>query len=242
MDAKDLKFYLVVALIVVAWLMGAKVVRAADNSTSLELGIGITQLGARNGIWWQSDYQGYWYHNDLRGNSQIISLRVPNWRVSLVHMGQVSNSAMWGQYELDYEQSHPDLPRCDAGGKNECFYGHGHGDVWGASLGRVFDLQLRRVTLEAEGGAFLYQATWHEAGTGPDGNWYSDTNVAGGASDHGSGFSSETHITYYLGAGISYRMLFLQARYYGNVRNGNGLMGQMAKQVMGGIKIPFSSF
>jgi len=242
METKDYKWFLIFALIFVAWLMATNVVHAADDERVLEVGLGVTQLGARNGVWFQDDFERYPYHNDLRGNSQSISLRVPNWRASLLHFGQVSNSAMWGQYELDYEQAHPDLPRCDAGGKDLCFYGRGHGDVWGVSVGRVFDWALRRVTLETEVGGFLYQATWHEEGTGPAGNWYADTSVAGGASDHGSGFSSETHITYYIGAGISYKSVYLRGRYYGNVRNGTGLMGQMAKSLEVGFKVPLSAF
>jgi len=204
------------------------------DAQQLEFSLGATQYGARNGIWWQDDYEHYAYNNDLRGSSQMLSLRIPNWRASLVHMGQAKNTAMWGQYELNVEQA-GNYPRCDAGGKDECFYGRGHGDVWGASIGRVFEWGE---VWEAELGAFLYEATWHEEGTGPDGRWFSDTSVAGGASDHGKGFSSEVHMTYYLGATAHYKRLFGTFRYYGNVRNGNGLMGQMAKQVMVGMTFP----
>jgi len=210
------------------------------NAQQIELSLGQAQLGSRNGIWYQSDYEGYAYDNHLRVDSQMVSLRVTNWRASLVHMGRASNTAMWGQYELNVEQA-GNYPRCDAGGKDECFYGHGHGDVWGASIGRVFEFDTERMVWEAELGAFLYQATWHEEGTGPAGHWFSDTSVAGGASDHGKGFSSETHVTYYLGATARYKRLFGTLRYYGNVRNGNGLMGQMAKQAMIGVSLPFGS-
>jgi len=213
---------------------------APADAQQLEFSLGATAYGFRNGVWCQRDYEDYYCDNHLTGNSQMLSLRIPKWRVSLVHMGEVHNSAMWGKYEL-VDELKGNYPRCDAGPKNECFYGHGYGDVWGASLGRVFEWGS---IWEAELGAFLYQAKWHEEGTGPTGFWAFDKTHAyeGGypskTSPVGNGWSSETHMTYYLGATAHYKRLFGTFRYYGNVRDGNGLMGQMAKQVMVGMTFP----
>jgi len=194
---------------------------APADAQRIEFSAGITQYGSHEGVW----YDPYSpYQNNLRQNTQMLSLSIPGWRAAVVHMGGLHNYAQWGPHELNVEQQSPSLPRCDGNHPDICWTGFGSGDVWGLSLGKTVDWGLLHGRLGLEGGAFLYHGWWEERYYAP------------GSQTAGYINTTDTHLTPYAAVNYRYGWALASFRYYHKVMD--GLPGQMAKQVMVGMTFP----
>lgn len=189
------------------------------NAQRLEFSVGQTTYGTHDGIWYDSFYP---FNNATNVGSQVLSLRVPGWRASFVHLGEATNSAQWGMHERVDEVADPALIT------RPMFGGAGYGDVFGISLGKTIERTVRGLQFGAEGGLFLYRGEWYET------YWPLDNPAA-------RGYDHTTHInlTTYAGASVRYGRWTAEYRGYYNIQN--GLINHSARQITLGISVPFGA-
>lgn len=187
------------------------------NAQTWEFSAGQTDYGTHDGIWYDSFYP---FNNETNVGSQTLSLTVPGWRASFVHLGEASNTAQWGSRERTDEIADPSIPRIATTG------GSGYGDVFGLSLGKTYERHIKAFDLGIEGGLFLYRGEWHET------YWPLDNPAA-------RGYDHTTHInlTTYAGATAGYGRFFAEYRVYYNIQN--GLINHSARQIAVGLRFPF---
>lgn len=206
-------------LVLFAFASGLHAQTLGDRDTRWEFAAGQTDYGSHDGIWYDSFYP---FNNETNVGSQILSLSVPGWRASFVHLGEAANTAQWGMHERADEIANPALIT------EPTFGGAGYGDVFGISLGKTIERTMRGLQLGAEGGLFLYRGEWHET------YWPLDNPSAQGF-DH----TSHINLTTYAGATLRYGRLFAQYRVYYNIQN--GLVNHSARQIAVGLSIPFGA-
>ena len=182
-----------------------------------EVGAGQTTYGTENGVWYDSLYP---FNNDTNVGSQIISLHVPGYRLSFVHLGEATNTAVWGRYELSTELANPSLSRTPQTA------GSGYGDIYGLSLGKTAEWKLHQVTLGLEGGLIFYRGEWHET-------YWSLSDPSVKYHDDQAHFNLDV----YVGAGLTYGRFFVQYRYYPRIQN--GLVNNQTRQIALGVTFPF---
>jgi len=200
----------------------------------LEAGAGIAQHDKRkDGLWYQSEYPNEHHLRDAAfqiGASWFTTGAQTRYgiRLAYVNLGRVSSEALAIENEYD---RHLNLPCEPVTLNGDCFARYQQTTFnRGWSLGPVVEREAGPVVLSAEIGPFFGRQTvvaHVEHITASD---RSDTNLT----------NSWTFTNWFVGAGVRYKYLTLNTRWYQNLAAGGGWMGpRHAYTVLVGLSIPF---
>jgi len=201
-----------------------------------EAGAGIAQHDKRkDGLWYQSEYPNEHHLRDAAyqiGASWFTTGAPTRYgiRAAYVHLGRVSSNALAIANEYDRGLNTPCVPATFHG---DCFAHYQQvTDNRGWSLGPVVERDAGPIVLSAEAGPFFGKQTvvgQAEHITLPEQGTVNVTN-------------NYTFTNWFAGAGVRYKYLTLNARWYQNLAGGGGWMGpRHAYSTMLGLSIPFSA-
>jgi len=220
-----------IILVVGAWMMTISIARAEFR---LEAGAGIAQHDKRkDGLWYQSEYPNEHHLRDAAfqiGASWFTTGGPTRYglRVAYVHLGRVSSNALAIADEYDRGLN---IPCNTATLDGDCFARFQQvTDNRGWSLGPVVERDAGPFVLTAEVGPFFGRQTVIAHVEHVTAAEREDINVT----------NKYTFTNWFAGAGVRYKYLTFNVRWYQNLAAGGGWFGpRHAYTVLVGLSIPF---
>jgi hypothetical protein len=208
-------------------------------AASLDVGIGRTYTNlAQDGQWWQSQNGGY--SGTKTPTSFEVSLRDSfpqsylGWKIGYADLGRITADNL--VTNVDGETYDPTKPCNQATASNCLARVKGNGWIRGELLGLTLGRKFGDVTPELEIGRFFYRSRWTADITNIQ--WCAPAGC--GAQFRSTDGGTQNNSTIYYGATLRYKFLYLSAREFQNVSEGQtGLTGGRARTATIGVSIDF---